>query len=156
MGPCIGRTAVAQVQSLRRGFLQAGGFPFNTVMTVHDLVDRLRQTCAETCDRLVTPLVTLGSFVPPIPRDAPSCRAAVARLQATRVAQGLAPCAPRPGGYGTARQRLAASRRHGLLPQRGQRLPQGLPPAWLWHGRAVKSVEGSGGSRPDTEAQQPA
>ena len=142
MGHLIGRTAVAQGQSLLRGFLQDGGFPCNTVMTVHDIVDRLSQTCAETCDRLCTPLVTLGSFLQQRHSDEPACRAAVARRNATRVAQGLAPCAPLPGGYGQARQRLAASLLHGLMHQRGQRLQPGGPPAWLWHGRAVKIVDG--------------
>src|SRR5262245_37626412 len=154
MGHFIGRTAVAQVQSLLRGFLQEGGLPFNTVMTVQDLVDRIRQTCAETCDRIFTPMVTLCSFWQHIHRADPSCRAAVARLHATRVAQGLAPCAPLPGGYGKARQRRAAALLHGLRPQSGQRLQQGGPPAWLWHGRAVKRVDGSGGSLPDTETTQ--
>jgi hypothetical protein len=125
-------------------------------MTVQDIVDRLSQTWAETCDRLCTPRVTLWSFLQHIHRDDPSCRAAVARLHATRVAQGLAPCAPLTGGYGQARQRLAAALRHGLRHQSGQRLQQGVPPAWLWHGRAVKIVDGSGGSRPDTEAHQQA
>jgi hypothetical protein len=154
MGHCIGRTAVAQVQSLLRGFLQDGGLPFNTVMTVQDIVDRISQTCAETCDRIFTPMVTLCSFLQQIHSDDPSCRAAVARLNATRVAQGLAPCSPLTGGYCKARQRLAASLLHGLLHQSGQRLQQGVPPAWLWHGRAVKIVDGSGVSMPDTEANQ--
>ena len=33
MGHFIGRTAMAQVQSLLRGFLQDGGLPFHTVRT---------------------------------------------------------------------------------------------------------------------------
>src|SRR5262249_33286309 len=53
--------------------------------------------------------------------DDPSCRAAVARLNATRVAQGLAPGAPLTGGYGKARQRLVASLFYGLMHQSGQR-----------------------------------
>jgi hypothetical protein len=101
-------------------------------------------------------MVTLCSFLQQIHSDDPSCRAAVARRNATRGAQGLAPCSPRTGGYGKARQRLAESLRHGLMHQRGQRLQQGVPPAWLWHGRAVKIVDGSGGSMPDTEANQQA
>src|SRR5215475_2572373 len=154
MGHFIGRTAVAQVQSLLRGFLQDGGLPFNTVMTVQDIVDRISQTCAETCDRIFTPVVTLWTFLSQMHSDDPSCRAAVARLNATRVTQGLAPCSPLTGGYCKARQRLAESLLHGLMHQSGQRLQQGVPPAWLWHGRAVKIVDGSGVSMPDTEANQ--
>src|SRR2546422_9566098 len=94
----IGRTAVAQVQSLLRGFLQDGTFPFSSVLTVQDIVDRISQTCVETCGRIFTPVVTLCTFVSQIHSDDPSCRAAVARRNATRVAQGLEPCSPLTGG----------------------------------------------------------
>ena len=152
----IGRTAVAQVQSLLGGFLQDGAFPFSSVLTVQDIVDLISQTCVETCDRIFTPVVTLCTFLSQIHSDDPSCRAAVARLNATRVAQGLEPCAPLPGGDGKARQRLAESLLDRLVPLRGQRLQQQTPMAWHWHGRAVKIVDGSGGSMSDTEANQQA
>src|SRR5262249_39917484 len=134
----IGRTAMAQVQSLLCGFMQDGAFPFNSVLTVQDIIDRISQTCVETCDRIFTPVVTLCTFLSQIHSDDPSCRAAVARLHATRVAQGLAPWSPRTGGACQARQRLAESLVYGLRPQSGPRLqPQG-PTAGHWHGRAVK------------------
>jgi hypothetical protein len=152
----IGRTAMAQVQSLLCGFLQDGTFPFSSVLTVQDILDRISQTCVETCDRIFTPVVTLCTFLSQIHSDAPSCRAAVARLNATRVAQGLAPGSPLTGGYCKARQRLAESLFYGLMHQSGQRLQQQVPPAWHWHGRAVKIVDGSGVSMPDTAANQEA
>lgn len=152
----IGRIAVTQVQSLLRGFLQDGACPFSSVLTVPDIVDRISQTCIETYDRIFTPVVTLCTFLSQIHSDDPSCRAAVARLSATRVAQGLAPCSPLTGGYCKARQRLAEALLHGLMHQSGQRLQQQVPTAWHWHGRAVKIVDGSGVSMPDTEANQQA
>jgi hypothetical protein len=136
--------------------MQDGVFPFSAVLTVHDIVDRISQTCVETCDRIFTPVVTLCTFLSQIHSDDPSCRAAVARLNATRVAQGLEPCSPLTGGYCKARQRLAESLFDGLMHQSGQRLQQQVPPAWHWHGRAVKIVDGSGVSMPDTEANQQA
>jgi hypothetical protein len=148
----IGRTAVAQVQSLGQGFLQDGALPFSSVLTVQDSVDRISRTWVETCDRIFTPLVTLCTFWRHIPSDDPSCRAAVARLNATRVAQGLEPCSPLTGGYGKARKRLAESLLPGLMHQSGRRLQPQVPTAWYWHGRAVKIVDGSGVSMPDTEA----
>lgn len=145
---------MAQVQSLLHGFLQDGACPFSSVLTGQDIVDRISQTCVETCDRIFTPVVTLCTFLSQIHSDDPSCRAAVARLSATRVAQGLEPCSPLTGGYCKARQRLAEALLHDLMHQSGQRLQQQVPPAWHWHGRAVKIVDGSGVSRPDTEANQ--
>ncbi len=150
----IGRTALTQVQSLLRGFLQEGSRPFSTVLTVKDIVDLMRQECVETADRLFTPVVTLWTFLSQLHSDDPSCRAAVARLNATRVAQGLAPCSPLTGGYCKARQRLPEPLLHRLMALSGQRLQQQTPTAWHWHGRAVKIVDGSGVSMPDTEANQ--
>lgn len=154
MSHSIGRTALTQLQSLLQGFLQDGAFRFGSVLTAQDIVDLISQTCVETCDRIFTPLVTLWTFLSQIHSDDPSCRAAVARLNATRVAHGLEPCSPLTGGYCKARQRLAESLLHGLMHQSGQRLQQQVPTAWYWHGRAVKIVDGSGVSMPDTEANQ--
>ena len=101
MAHSIGRIAMAQVQSLLYEFLQDGALPFSSVLTVQDIVDLISQTCVETCDRIFTPVVTLCTFLRQIHSDDPSCRAAVARLNATRVAQGLEPCSPLTGGYCT-------------------------------------------------------
>ncbi len=150
----IGRTALVQLQSLLRGFLHDGSLPFGSVLTVKDIVDLISQEWAETYDRIFTPVVTLWTFLSQIHRDDPSCRAAVARLNATRVAQGLASCSPRTGGYCKARQRLPETLLHDLVHRSGQRLQQQTPTAWHWHGRAVKLVDGSGVSMPDTEANQ--
>jgi hypothetical protein len=147
---------VAQVQSLLRGFLQEGSCPFSTVLTIQDIVDLICQECVETADRIFTPVVTLWTFLSQIHSDAPSCRAAVARLNATRVAQGLAPCSPLTGGYCKARQRLPETLLSRLVPVCGQRLQQQTPLAWRWHGRAVKMVDGTGVSMLDTEANQEA
>ena len=152
MWHAIGRTALAHCQHLLPGFLQDGSFPCGAVRTVKDSVDLLRQAWVATGDRLFPPLVTRGTFLRPMHRDDPSCRAAVARLNATRVAQGLEPCSPLTGGDCKARQRLPETLRHRLVPLSGQRLQPQVPTAWHWHGRAVKRVEGSGVSRPDTAA----
>jgi hypothetical protein len=69
------------------------------VLTVKDIVDLMRQDCVETYDRIFTPVVTLWTFLSQMHSNDPSCRAAVARLNATRVAQGLVPCSPLTGGY---------------------------------------------------------
>ena len=136
--------------------MQDGSGPVSSVLTGKDLVNLRSQAWTETCDRIFTPAVTLWTFLRPIHSDAPSCRAAVARLNAARGAQGLAPCAPLTGGYGKARQRMPETRLPRLVPLRGQRLQQQTPGAGHWHGRAGQIVDGSGGSMPDTAANQEA
>jgi len=60
-------------------------------------------------DRIFTPLVTLGVFLGQVLSADPSCRAAVARLIAHRVSQGLKPCRSETGAYCPARKRLPES-----------------------------------------------
>jgi hypothetical protein len=145
-----------QLQSLLRGFLQDGFSPFGSVLTGKDIVALVSQEWAAACDRIFTPVVTLWTFLSQMHSDDPSCRAAVARLNATRVAHGLAPGSPLTGGYCKARQRIPKTLLHRLVSLSGQRLQQQAPTAWHWHGRAVKIVDGSGVSMPDTEANQQA
>jgi hypothetical protein len=59
----IRRTAFTQFQNLLRGFLLDGSLPFNAVLRVTDIVDLIHQKLAETCDRILTLLVTLCTFL---------------------------------------------------------------------------------------------
>lgn len=146
--------ALVQLKSLLRGFLQECSLPFGSVLTAKEVVAMIREELVETGDRIFTPLVTLCTFLSQIHSDDPSCRAAVARLNAARVGQGLAPCSPLTGGYCKARKRLPESLLQRLLGLSGQRLEQQVSKTWHWHGRAVKIVDGSGVSMPDTPENQ--
>jgi len=152
----LGRTALVHVQNLLRGFVPDGSGLVSSVRTGKDIVALLSQEWAETCDRRCTPVVTCWTCLRQLPSEAPSCRAAVARLKAARVAQGLAPWSPLTGGACKARQRRPETRRPRLVSLRGPRLQPQRPGAWHWHGRAVQIVDGSGGSMPDTEANHEA
>src|SRR4051812_22152774 len=57
-------------------------------------------------DRIFTPLVTLRTFLSQVLSPDHSCREAVARLIAFRVASGQEPCDSETGSYCKARQRL--------------------------------------------------
>ena len=60
-------------------------------------------------DRIFSPLVTLWVFLGQVLSADHSCRAAVARLIAHRLAQGQRPCSAETGAYCQARQRLPES-----------------------------------------------
>ena len=55
----IGRTAMAQVQSLLCGFLQEGVLPFSSVLTVQDIVDLISQTAIPADGLIVNGLLAL-------------------------------------------------------------------------------------------------
>src|SRR3954469_1352660 len=102
------RSFRAQANTLRRQFLQDGGLPFTDVLTDH-LLSQALATVGGWLDRVFSPLVTLWVFLGQVLSPDHSCRAAVARLIAHRLARGQAPCSARTGAYCRARQRLPES-----------------------------------------------
>ena len=93
-----------------------------------------------------------------------ACQKAVNGWAALGAADGLSPCSVRTGGYrrvpaGTggycrARQRLALEMVRALAREIGRLLSQKALAQWLWRGRAVKLVDGTGISMPDTPENQ--
>ena len=101
-------------------------------------------------ERVFTPAMTLWTFLNQVLDRDHSCRQAVARLLAHRTARGLRPCSPDTGAYCKARARLPEELFRELTRTTGRRLMEQAPAGWLWKGRSVKLVDGTGLSMPDT------
>ena len=95
-----------QVDSLRQQFLQEGRLPFTEVLSSECVSEAVEEIRTRWKDRIFTPLVTLWVFLGQVLSADHSCRAAVARLIAHRVSQGLRPCSSETGAYCQARKRL--------------------------------------------------
>ena len=95
----------AQASFLRRQFLQDGDLPFTGVLT-EEVITRALTALSGWLDRIFSPLVTLWVFLGQVLSADHSCRAAVARLLAHRVARGQKPCSAKTGAYCQARGRL--------------------------------------------------
>jgi len=143
-----------QVQFLRRQFLQDGDLPFSNVLS-EDLVARaLTAIKAFWMDRIFSPLVTLWVFLGQILSADHSCRAAVARLIAHRLARGQGACSAETGAYCQARKRLPESFFAEVARQTGRALEADVDPRWLWKRRRVHVYDGSSVSMPDTPENQ--
>jgi hypothetical protein len=94
----------AQVNFLRRQFLQDGGLPFTDILT-EEVLAQAPATLTGWLDRIFSPLVTPWVFLGQVLSADHSCRAAVARLIARRAARGRSPCSAETGAYCQARQR---------------------------------------------------
>src|SRR5919198_2077124 len=94
-----------QVGFLRRQFLQDGDLPFTDVLT-EDVITQALAAVGGWLDRVFSPLVTLWVFLGQVLSADHSCRAAVARLIAHRLARGQRPCSAETGAYCQARKRL--------------------------------------------------
>jgi hypothetical protein len=140
---------------LRRQFLQDGHLPFTDVLT-EDTLARALATVGGWLDRIFSPLVTLWVFLGQVLSADHSCRAAVARLIAHRLARGQGPCSAQTGAYCQARKRLPEAFFSETALRAGRALDAGVPEGWLWKRRRVFVYDGSSVTMPDTPANQAA
>ena len=145
-----------QVNILRRQFLQEGKLPFTEVLSANGISQALEAVKVCWNDRIFSPLVTLWVFLGQVLSGDQSCRAAVARLIAHRVSQGLKPCSSETGAYCQARKRLPEAFFSAVAFLVGRTLDAKVDPQWLWKGRRVYLFDGSTVSMPDTRENQQA
>src|SRR4051794_12698809 len=148
-GPSRGRL-LQQVVTLRQEFLQGGTLPFAETLSSACLAEAMAEIRAAWNDRIFTPLVTLWVFLGQVLNADQSCRAAVARLIAHRVAEGLPPCSSETGAYCQARKRLPERFFAAVARLVGRNLDAQVDRRWLWKGRRVCLFDGSTVSMPDT------
>lgn len=153
--PTPGRLAL-QVRKACRELATLPGLPLAEHVPEEEVNRAVRQVGSRFRQRIYTPAVTLWTFLSQCLDPDHSCRQAVARLLAWRVARGLPPCSAENDAYGKARGRLPEEALHALVRAGGRRLMDGAGEAWRWKGRAVKVVDGTGLSMPDTPANQEA
>src|SRR5262249_11418105 len=127
-----------------------GPLPFAEVLSAEAIAEAFQEIKAPWKDRIFTPLVTLWAFLGQVLSADQSCRAAVARLIAHRVAQGLPPCSSETGAYCQARKRLPLAFFAAVARRVGQALEAAAEPGWSWNGRRVLLFDGSSVAMPDT------
>jgi hypothetical protein len=142
-----------QASFLRRQYLQDGSLPLTNVLT-QEFITQALACVTNWLDRVFSPLVTLWVFLGQILSADHSCRAAVARLIAHRLACGQEPCSAQTGAYCQARKRLPEKFFSQLARQTGRTLQDGVNPKWLWKSRRVYVYDGSSVSMPDTPRNQ--
>jgi hypothetical protein len=148
-GPSHGRLR-QQVDTLRQESLQGGTLPFAETLSSACLAEAMAEIKAPWNDRIFTPLVTLWVFLGQVLNADQSCRAAVARLIAHRIAEGLPPCSSETGAYCQARKRLPERSFAAVARLVGRDLDARVDRRWLWKGRRVYLFDGSTVSMPDT------
>lgn len=130
------------------------GLPFLQLLA-RPLVEAACRRCGHRWrQRLYTPWVTLTLFLSQLLADDHSCDDAVDRFQKARYEQGLPAVGVATGSYCEARNRLPEAVVWDLVRQTGHALLREAPPAWLFHGRPVKVLDGSTVLMPDTAANQ--
>lgn len=123
-------------------------------LTGPELLEITEANLPEHRERLYTPTVTLSMFMGQAMNADGSCQHAVNSWAVRRAAEGLSECSSRTGAYCRARQRLTARMVQQLARESGRMLSKRASRSWLWHGRTVKLVDGTGISMPDTADNQ--
>ena len=127
---------------------------FFNVLTSPELLATTEALLPEHRERLYPPTVALSMFMRQVLEADGSCQKAVNGWAAQRAADGLTPCSVRTGGFCRARQRLPLQMISTLTRETGRLLSDKAPAQWLWRGRAVKLVDGTAISMPDTQENQ--
>ena len=142
MSQRIEREFLKQVEKIREQ-IEGTGLPFADLLDADQFDVILSELGVEFRQRVYTPDVVVGMFLFQALSDDASCRNAVSKLIAQRIAEQRSPCSPNTGSYCTARARLPEELLRRLARQMGQRLAGRADPAWLWKGRVVKVVDGT-------------
>lgn len=143
-----------QVRFLQHQFLQDGNLPFSDILSMELIEQALTALQIGLIDCLYTPLVTLCVFLGQVLSADHSCRAAVARLIAYRVARKERPCSAETGAYCQARKRLPEEFFSQLARQTGRQLGAHAKSGWLWKNRRIHIFDGATVSMPDTAENQ--
>lgn len=141
-------------KSIGRRSRQTDAVEFFNVLTGPELLELTEAHLPEHRERLYSPTVTLSMFMRQALNEDGSCQKVVNAWAARRVAEGLSANSIRTGSYCKARQRLPIGMVMALTRASGRLLSTQAPVRWLWQGRKVKLVDGSGISMPDTPENQ--
>ena len=141
-------------QQIHRHAERSGSVDFFNVLTGPQLLELTESLLPPHRERLYPPTVTLAMFLKQVLEEDGSCQQAVNGWAMQRLAEGLSPRSVATGAYCRARQRLPLSMMSALARYSGELLSARALPEWLWRGRAVKLVDGTGISMPDTAQNQ--
>jgi hypothetical protein len=144
-------------QSFRDAIKQArqhSDLCFAALVDQQTIVDALGSASSLWHGWIYTPAVTVWVFLSQCLSSDHSCREAVARLIAWRVARGQKACSADTGAYCTARDALPEAACRQLAWGAGRTLEDQAPDDWHWNGRRVRVVDGATVTMPDTPENQ--
>ncbi len=129
-------------------------YDFFNLLTGSTLLDRVERHLPLHRERLYPPTDTLSLFMAQSLNPDRACQQVVNRHAVERIANGLKPCSTHTGAYCKARQRLPLEMARSLAQETGQQIAKQAQADWLWLGRAVKLVDGTTVTLPDTPMNQ--
>jgi len=152
----ITRRPSGQVQLYRRQFQRSSAFPISRLLSVADVEEAVAAEGCSFRERVFTPALTIWVFLGQVLDPDHSCRQAVLQLVAWLAALGRKACSSNTGAYCKARARLPEGVLARLTRASARKLENNSPRDWHWHGKPVRTADGTTASMPDTGANQAA
>lgn len=142
------------VQAFKRRFADRPTAALDELLSAQAVAQIVSEEIGRHRERVYPPLTTLGLFIEQALSADGACQDAVARNLSERTARGMTQCSLSSGPYCKARQRLSLALIKRLAVLAGERLERMSCKNWKWRGRAVKLLDGTTISMPDTAANQ--
>ena len=143
-----------QQKRFRHQASSCDSYTFFNLLTDPQLLDQVESLLPEHRERLFPPTETLSMFLAQAMSSDRSCQRAVNDAALKRLLGRLPACSTHTGAYCRARQRLPQEMITTLARHTGRQLTERTPLGWRWRGRAVRLVDGTTVSLPDTEDNQ--
>ena len=145
-----------QQKRVRKQAVKSDAYAFFNLLTSSQMLDKVESLLPEHRERLFPPTETLSMFMAQALGADRSCQKAVNEAAVKRLGGGLPRCSTHTGAYCRARARLPLDMVRTLTRYTGQGITARAPDAWHWRGRAVRLVDGTTVTLPDTPANQAA
>ncbi len=133
---------------------QHAGLYFSALLSEDRITDAFGGASEFWQGWIYTPAVTVWVFLSQCLSPDHSCREAVAKLIAWRVAGGKRPCSAETTAYCAARDNIPEETCRRLMRETGGEPDEEAPEQWRWLGHRVLNVDGSTVTMPDTEENQ--
>lgn len=145
-----------QQRQVRHRAVNSDAYDFFNLLTGPELLDHVEAHLPDHRERLFPPTETLSMFVAQALNADRSCQHAVNELTIKRLTHGMSVCSTHTGAYCRARKRLPMEMVRALARISGRLITDLCPQEWQWRGRAVRLVDGTTVSMPDTPDNQSA
>ena len=137
-------------------FTRSVALPFQEVLPSKTIEEVIIELGIKYRSRLYNPIVIIWSFLSQVLDTDHSCKNAVSRIIAYLVGEGQERPSENTGAYCRARIKLPELLFKKLVDISAENLEKEVDKKSLWHGRHVKSIDGSSVSMADTEENQKA
>ena len=143
-----------QSRQIERHAANSDAYCFFNLLTGAQLFEQVESILPAHRERLFPPTETLSIFLAQALSADRSCQSAVNEAAVRRVVGGMKPCSTHTGAYCRARARLPLEMVSTLARYTADWISAHAPRPWCWRGRAVRLVDGTTLTLPDTAANQ--